>query len=158
MLKTSVNLYTLIRLQSLMEVKSEVDILQLADKLRKLVVVSPVIVTIEDKKPKRTVLQNRFMFKNYQHIGQVLYDSGMTKNVFGVEQAYSQDELHEFTKKTLGVKTTRFKGTKEFGEFMERAFAFWINFTAGEFMPLENVRGYFERNGYKIDEKGNIEI
>lgn len=141
-----------------MEVKNSDDIEQLASKLKKLVAVNTVIVTIDDKKPKRTVLQNRFMFKNYQHIGQVLYDSGMTKNVFGIEQAYSQDELHEFTKKTLGLETTRFKGTKEFGEFMERAFAFWINFTMGEFQPLESVSDYFERNGDNIDEKGNIEI
>lgn len=96
------------------------------------------------------------MFANYQHLSQVLYDSGMTKNVFGVEKAYSQYELHDFTKSTLGKETTRFSSIKEFSEFMERAFAFWINFTMGEFQPLESVRGYFERNGYDIDEEGNI--
>lgn len=141
-----------------MEIKNKDDIATLIKEVESLEGSYPLIIEIKQVKKTRTVLQNRFMFKNYQHLSQVLYDSGMTKNVFGVEQAYSQDELHGFTKKTLGKETTRFSSTKEFCEFMERAFAFWINFTMGEFQPLESARGYFERNGYNIDKEGNIKI
>lgn len=109
-------------------------------------------------KTKRSNPQNSFYWKNCTELALFMQDSGsailvkneLTGKIMRVE--YNPDIIHEMNKSQFGIKSTAKLPVKEFVEFMDRFFAFWIQETQYNWTPLESTRGYFERNGYALAE------
>ena len=100
---------------------------------------------MKEHKQMRSTAQNRFYWENVGEVVKVLNDAGCT---YGEDRLpYSSDIIHEINKIKLGVSTTTRLSVKEFCEFMDKMFAFWIERTAGVFVPLESAESYLEKTG-----------
>lgn len=102
-------------------------------------------VEIREHKRKRTNEQNRFYWLNVNEIATVLNEAGASYGDYGL--AFSTEIIHEINKKMIGEATTTKMSVKEFGEYMEKVFSFWIEKTNGFFQPKESVYSYLERTG-----------
>ena len=115
-----------------------------------------IVWEVKKKTNTRTLLQIRFMFKQCVDVAKFLNEAGMQYDSFGTPIDFDEKEIHKRTKEALGVKTTKFDTTKEFSDYLERLFVLWIGNTNGFWQPLESTASYFEKNGYEIDDNGNI--
>lgn len=102
-------------------------------------------VEIKPHKRKRSNEQNRFYWLNVGEIVNVLNDAGATYGDFKLP--YSSEIVHEINKRIFGEKTTTKMSVADFSAYMEKVFAFWIEKTAGFFIPKESPIGYLERTG-----------
>lgn len=104
-----------------------------------------VMVEIKEHKTRRSNDQNSFYFLNIKDVAGVLNDAGCTYGEH--ELPYTSDLVHEINKAVFGISTTTKLSTKEFCDYMTRVFEFWINKTAGTFVPKESPYSYLERTG-----------
>lgn len=94
---------------------------------------------------RRTSLQNAYLFANYEEIVRILKEAGCTYGCYHIP--YTVELIHDITKWEQGIEHTKNMSTKEFSDFVEKMFAFWIEETAGQFQPLETLSSYMERTG-----------
>jgi hypothetical protein len=117
-----------------------------------------VIIKVKEHKDKRTTLQNSFYWLNVASIAKFMADAGATFEFDGMMFPYDEDYVHGINKRMFGVKTTTGIPKKEYVTFMDSVFYLWNSKTLGEWQPKESTRSYFEKNGYKINDKGQIII
>lgn len=100
---------------------------------------------MKEHRQTRSTAQNRFYWENVGQVVNVLNEAGCT---YGEDcLPFTSEIIHEINKIKLGVQTTTRLSVKEFCEFMDKMFAFWIERTAGVFVPLETASSYLERTG-----------
>lgn len=102
-------------------------------------------VEIKPHKTKRSNEQNRFYWANLTDVCKVLNDAGCRYGKY--EIPYSAELIHEINKAVIGEKSTARMSVKEFTEYMEKVFAFWIEKTGGYFVPKETTTSYLEKTG-----------
>jgi len=96
-------------------------------------------------KTKRSNSQNKFYWKNCTELALFMQVTGIAIIQGNIRIEYDQDIVHTINKVKFGVKSTAKLSVKEFITYMDRFFAFWIEETEGEWIPLESTRGYAER-------------
>ena len=119
---------------------------------RALLAKGPVTLEVSAFKAKRTNPQNAFYWKNIEHLRQTLEDAGDVLRGDGFCLPYTKDIIHEINKTILGVDTTTNLSRREFCEYMDRFFAYWIDRTYGFWTPLETAESYFDRTNF-LDER-----
>lgn len=121
-----------------------------------------VFIDVKGKKPRRSTVQNSFYWKNMTELANFLTESGIYKKVekFGVvkEKPMTKDDMHDENKDLFGIDKPSKLNKKEFSIYMEKVFHHWSIQTNGFWQPLEDTRSYFEKNGYKINENGEVEL
>ena len=106
-----------------------------------------VLIEISEFKPKRTDLQNNFYWANVRDITDILRAYNIKKTIMGFKLLLTDEDVHEINKQVFNIKTTTKLSKKEFCDFMDSLFAFWIEKTKGKWQPKELTRGYLERTG-----------
>ena len=106
-----------------------------------------VLIEISEFKPKRTDLQNNFYWANVRDITDILRAYNIKKTIMGFKLLLTDEDVHEINKQVFNIKTTTKLSKKEFCDFMDSLFAFWIKKTKGKWQPKELTRGYLERTG-----------
>ena len=112
-----------------------------------------VIIEVSEFKPKRTNIQNKFYWANVHEITELLRAKNVKKVIdnkefnIKIELLITDEEVHEINKNVGNITTTTKMSKKEFIDFMDKIFAFWITTTNGEWSPKELTKGYLERTG-----------
>ena len=106
-----------------------------------------VLIEISEFKPKRTNPQNNFYWANVKDITEILRAYNVKKIFLGFELLMTDEDVHQLNKMQFNIDTTKKLSKKEFCDFMESLFAFWITETKGKWQPKELTRGYLERTG-----------
>lgn len=107
------------------------------------------IIEVSPLKSKRSKLQNDFYWGVIGDLVELFNYYNMTYIVRGFNIAYNKEVIHEINKLQFDIKSTAKLSKKEFVDFMDKLFAFWITETKGKWKPKELTRGYLERHGYE---------
>ena len=105
------------------------------------------LIEITEFKPKRTSLQNSFYWANIKDVTEILREHNITKKMLGFEILITYEDVHEINKAQFNITTTTKLSKKEFCDFMDSMFAFWIEKTKGKWTPKELARTYLEKTG-----------
>lgn len=106
-----------------------------------------VLIEITEFKPKRTSLQNNFYWANVKDVTEVLRAHNVKKKLLDFEILITDEDVHDINKQVFNITTTTKLSKKEFCDYMDSMFAFWIEKTRGKWQPKELTRGYLERSG-----------
>lgn len=117
-----------------------------------------VIVTVSRHKTKRSNAQNAYYWLVCTDVAKFLSDAGMCfkKLEYGgktFEIYWSGEEVHSINKLVFQEKTTTKMTRKDFGEYMEKVFALWIEKTNGQWIVPIPMDNYFEQSGIMEEER-----
>ena len=110
-----------------------------------------VVVDIKKKVFGKTTAQKNFYFHCLGKLHKFLRESGVTGEFLGIKLSMSVDSLHELNKKEFGIGSINDLSIKEFCDFMDEMFAFWIDKTNGCWTPPESTRSWLEKAGYNVN-------
>ena len=102
-------------------------------------------VEIKEHTTRRSTAQNAFYWANLTDVCKILNEAGCRYGKY--EIPYSAELIHEINKAVIGEKSTARMSVKEFTEYMDKVFAFWIEKTGGYFVPKETTTSYLEKTG-----------
>lgn len=102
-------------------------------------------VEIKEHTTRRSTAQNAFYWANLTDVCKILNEAGCRYGKY--EIPYSAELIHEINKAVIGEKSTARMSVKEFTEYMDKVFAFWIEKTGGYFVPKETTKSYLEKTG-----------
>jgi sulfatase maturation enzyme AslB (radical SAM superfamily) len=117
------------------------------DILKALEQYNEVEIKIEPYVVERSLEQNNYYWLCNNSIASFLNNAGIpAKKVNYAGQSFninfSSQLIHEINKEVFGINTTTKLSRKEFGEYMEKVFALWIEKTKGEWYPPDLIRSY----------------
>lgn len=105
-----------------------------------------IIVEVSEKKNKRSLEQNNYLWLFNSELAKFLDDAGLAYGEFKLP--YTAELIHDINKRLFGVKSTAKMSRKDFCEYMNKLLLFWQQRTNGEFSLSELPANYLERKGY----------
>jgi hypothetical protein len=103
---------------------------------------------------KRSIAQNSYYWVINELVEKCLFNAGIEIaeeiKCLGIKcvRPVNKDDIHDINKKTFGIKSTKDLSVKEFCDYMEKLFIFWIENTKGDFEVHELPNDYLQKLGY----------